>query len=109
MPSAPNRSAVARRSTLGIWMQGSLALGAGLLTLLPPSQGTMLIVPLPGHDEGAALRVALASNARLVARGPIAGSYVVEGSRAPLLTAAARHFMLVFATDATGCSPKAAS
>lgn len=51
--------------------------------ILPPAQGTMMILPIaPGAE--AAIIWATRSGARLIGQGPVPGSLVVEASSASL-------------------------
>lgn len=59
-----------------------VAAGALLLAMLPPAQGSMLIITWGATSAAAA---ALAGDATLLGEGPLPGSLIVRGSRERLL------------------------
>ena len=72
-----------------------------VLPLLPPRDGRMLLIPV-GSDSAARLApTALATGARLIARGPFPGSLVVQGQRGPL--SSALRAVLIVAAPQSGC------
>lgn len=70
------------------------------LPFAPPATGRMLLIPLDPRAQRLA-PVALANGARLIDRGPIPGSLVVDGDRARL--AAALGVVLIIAAPQSGC------
>lgn len=74
----------------------------GALLLWPATSRPMLVLPLPSADEGAAARFALAHGARLLGRGPIAGSVVIRASRDRLVAEAWAAGLLVVGANG-GC------
>lgn len=81
----------------------------GLIGLyaLPPAHGRMLLVPLTQGAKRALAPVAVAQGARLVARGPFAGSLVVEGDRHHLAPALLRRGVIALSADMGGCGAPA--
>lgn len=77
--------------------------GLGLLAFFPPAQGQILLVPLLSSGRGELIRFAIDHDARLVARGPLPGSMIVEGQRAALGKAIFTHGWLPLASRAKGC------
>lgn len=91
------------RMPLILVVQG-LVLGALLcfVTLAPPAEGTMLLVPM-AQNTGQTLDSALHNGARFVGRGPLPDSIVVEGRRDMLLSPMLTVGTLVLATSRTPC------
>lgn len=54
------------------------------VSLSPPVRGEILLIPLSAKAAQRVAGLAIARDARLVGRGPFAGSLVVEGDRARL-------------------------
>lgn len=76
--------------------------GVPLLATWPPAQGPILIVPVASRaSDGMAAR-ALDAGARLLAPGPLPGSFVVDGERARLR---ALPGTLLFSAASVGCGP----
>ena len=98
--------AITSRSALSL--QGAVLFASvALATLVPPAEGEALLVPL---GAGAAARIAplaLAHGSRLVARGPLPGSLVVEGSRARLWITLLRAGIVMTAAPPVGCGERA--
>lgn len=70
--------------------------------MLPPIQGTMLILPIvPGGE--AAITWATRSGARLIGQGPVPGSVVVEASSASLWAAALSNRAVIMRAEFVGC------
>ena len=88
--------------TAPIVIQLALAMLALLVVAFtPPAQGRMLLVPLDGRPVSeATIRDVQATP---VARGPLPGSWVVDGNRGLLSGLWARH-VLVLAAPAALCS-----
>jgi hypothetical protein len=63
--------------------------GIAALLLSPPATGTLLVVPVVGSGAGA-LNAALSGGARLIGRGALPGSLIVEGRRDAMLPAVMR-------------------
>lgn len=82
-----------------------IALGSFLLlAFYPPPQGRMLLIPLGEARPLALLDAALAADARLVAPGPLAGSFVINGSRANIMAAVGRLGGVLLAAPPAGCA-----
>ena len=83
-------------------LQGiGIALILVALPLVPPATGRLLLIPL-GARSGARLAAdALAGGGRLIDRGPIAGSLIVDGDRTTLAAALGR--VLILAAPQSGC------
>jgi len=91
------------------WMFRLLALqctGIALIFLAlpfaPPAAGRLLLVPIGTASAARLAAGALAGGARLIDRGPIAGSLVVEGDHGQL--AAALDAVMIVAAPQSGCS-----
>lgn len=67
-----------------------------ILTLLPPVRGAMLLIPL-NAGTGATIELARVSGARLLGRGPVSGSVIVEGDRSAIALRMMGHGTLVMA------------
>lgn len=77
--------------------------GLTLLALWPPASGRMLLVPVTAAARHGLVTAAVEQGARLVARGPIAGSMIVSGQRGQLMGALARHGIVAMVAPAGGC------
>ena len=75
------RASFASLSILGLQCAGAAML-IGAITILPPTSGRMLLLPVLGQEAGATLATAMAvSDTTLpLARGPVAGSVIVTSS-----------------------------
>jgi hypothetical protein len=73
---------------VGIFVQATLVVAAGLIALSPPARGVVLMVPVTPGDGGRLLRFATDANARILGRGPVRGSLLVLTDRPMLLRAA---------------------
>jgi hypothetical protein len=71
------------------------------LPFAPPAAGRLLLVPISGQSAARLASDALAGGARLIDRGPVAGSLVVEGDHGRL--AAALGAVLIIAAPQSGC------
>lgn len=92
------------RAMLPLCGQFALMLtGLAGLYAFPPLEGRMMLVPLTDHARAALLPVAVEHGARLVARGPISGSMLVEGRRDRLADPLLRDGVLLLAARAGGC------
>jgi hypothetical protein len=69
----------------------------------PPAQGRILVVPMTGGGEAAAIRAARSADALVVGSGPLPHSTIVEGARGPVMAAALRAGMIVMAAPRGGC------
>lgn len=66
-------------------IQAAVALlGLPVAAAWPPSRGTILVVPVAAGAERGLAAGALDAGARLLERGPLPGSLVVQGERARL-------------------------
>jgi hypothetical protein len=72
------------------------------LTVWPPADGPMLLVPL-GGGIGTAVRAATGGGGRILAAGPLPGSLVVEGERSRIAAAAPGWRMVIVAAPAAAC------
>ena len=86
------------------WTRAILALQTAAIGLIlvalpfyPPAQGRILIIPIGAQSSATLLPRLLASGARLVDRGPIAGSYIVDGTHPAL------HDVIIIAAPQAGC------
>lgn len=85
---------------------GQAALPLACLTAIgfvPPQQGRVLLVPTSQGAQKALIEVATSHGARLVARGPLDGSMIVEGARSDLATALLSHGILPLRAPRGGC------
>ncbi len=73
--------------------------GVGWLTLRPPVEGAMLVIPLSDGARAALPQNVIDRGGQLVRMGSIPGSFVVHGRRNSL----AQPGMLLIAADDTGC------
>lgn len=95
-------------SYLPLLLQGVLAIGAiGVVSLMPPRAGAILILSMDGQSRGEIARWAIAHHARLVGPGPLPHSLVVQGERADLFEASLNQGALLLAGTAAGCGGKA--
>ena len=77
---------------------------AGLfLAFAPPVSGEILLLPTSGAGAGALAEAAIAQGARLIARGPVAGSLVVHGSGHRLARYFIGHGVIAISARASGC------
>lgn len=76
-------------------------LALAVLAFAPPDRGRLLVIALPGTSAPALLPRLVDADARLIARGPLPGSYVVDGSVARLRHAIGR--ALIVAAPRSGC------
>ncbi|NML08892.1 hypothetical protein HHL08_01825 [Sphingobium sp. AR-3-1] len=81
----------------------------GLLGLygFPPTSGRMILLPLTDGARSVLAPVAIANGARLVAKGPWAGSLLVEGRRNELAPALLRRGIVALSTQMSGCGASA--
>lgn len=96
-------------TTLSNRMLLTVQVGLGLIamawmSLYPPAQGRILLVPLLDRGTDAAARVAFASDAVLLGRGPLPGSWVVVGERRRIAAHLHGADMLLLAAPPAGCS-----
>jgi len=99
-PARPDRSGLWRR----LGFQAVLLAFVALLPLHPPANGPMVLLPLDGAASAQTLAWATRSGARPISRGPYRGAWIVSGARAELIAPAFRHFTLILAAGAAGCS-----
>lgn len=69
----------------------------------PPAHGRMLLVPVTGGDQAAAVRAARNAGALIVGSGPLPQSAVIEGARGPVIAAALKAGMVTLAAPNGGC------
>ncbi|MFK3891540.1 hypothetical protein [Sphingomonas sp. NPDC079357] len=74
-----------------------------VMSLYPPAEGRILLVPMVDRDVNATARVALSAGATLLGAGPLRGSLVVVGSRARLAAQRRPWRMLMLAAPPAGC------
>lgn len=74
-----------------------------IMSLYPPAEGRILLVPVVDRDVNATARLALASGAMLLGAGPLRGSLVVVGSRARLAARTQPWRTLMLAAPPAGC------
>lgn len=74
-----------------------------IMTLYPPAEGRILLVPVMERDVNATARLALASGAALLGEGPLRGSLVVIGSRTRIAAHSRPWRMLMLAAPPAGC------
>jgi hypothetical protein len=97
------------RFVLALAQTGIVLVALAAAPFAPPARGRMLVVPLSGGDQAAAVRVARDADALILGAGPFPRSTVVEGSRVALLARAVPAGMLVVAAPAAGCGADVAS
>jgi hypothetical protein len=74
-----------------------------VMSLYPPAEGRILLVPVLDHDVNVTARLALSSGAALLGEGPLPGSLVVVGSRARMARVIHPWQMLMLAAPPAGC------
>ena len=79
------------------------------VSLAPPAQGNILLLPLARQAQGQMVELAVAGGATVVQRGPLPYSLVVYGRRAALIGPLARKGILTLAAGAVGCRSQAGS
>ncbi|MEH3102362.1 MAG: hypothetical protein PGN12_00465 [Sphingomonas phyllosphaerae] len=93
-----------RSDRLFIVAQASVGVAAlAIMSLYPPDDGRILLVPVIDRDTNATARLALSSGARLLGAGPLRGSLVVVGNRARLAAHSRPWRMLMLAAPPAGC------
>jgi hypothetical protein len=89
---------------LPLMLQGLLVVVVlGVVALMPPRTGAILIVSMNGQSENEIARWAIAHDARLISRGPFAHSLVVSGDRAALFDASLGERAVLLSGPAAGC------
>jgi hypothetical protein len=76
------------------------------LTILPPRQGSMLVLPLSPASDGSTTNWVIRAGASILATGPTPGSLVVLGNRDSLSMAALHHGSVVLAAPRRFCGSK---
>ncbi len=76
------------------------------LTVLPPRQGSMLVLPLSPVSDGSTTHWVIRAGASILAAGPTPGSLIVLGNRDSLSTAALHHGSLLLAAPQRFCGSK---
>lgn len=89
---------------MGIFAQLSLLAMVGVLAMVPPAQGRMLVIPLLPVSQETSAAWTVAAQARLIGAGPLPGALIVDGPRHALLPAALRHGALLINTNFVGCA-----
>lgn len=85
-------------------LQGLLALGAiGVVSLMPPHDGAILIISMNGQSRGEIARWAVAHQARLLGPGPWKNSLVVMGERNALFGASVDERAILLPGGDAGC------
>jgi len=87
--------------TLG--QTGAAILAMGGLAFAPPASGRMLLVPLSPSAVAMLPAAAVDGGARLLGKGPLAGSLVVEADRDRLNGVSLTSGVVVLAAPATLC------
>lgn len=88
---------------LGGQIAGTLG-GFCLLAAWPASAGRMLAIPLDAEASGALTARLARGDSRLVAAGPLPGSWVVEGERAAIGAALRDLSVLLTNAPRSGCA-----
>lgn len=88
-------------------LQCALVGAAATVTLVPPAEGTMLVLPLLPVSPGRTLEWVGPTGARWVAPGPYSGSLIVYGTRSALTAAALTHGALLLNSRFAACSSPA--
>lgn len=76
------------------------------IAFAPPAEGQLLLVPLAGQDADTLTVWAADGDTRIVGRGPLPGSLVVQGRAAALAGAALRHATLIVAAPPAACGAR---
>ncbi|WIW88725.1 hypothetical protein K3M67_01705 [Sphingobium sp. V4] len=96
------------RSRLPLVAQcGLILVGLVALYAAPPASGTMLLVPLTRAARAELVPMAVANGARLVAAGPWAGSFLVDGQRDRLARPLLGKGVIALSARAGGCGAAA--
>ncbi|VXC66780.1 hypothetical protein [Sphingomonas sp. 8AM] len=74
-----------------------------IMSLYPPTEGRILLIPIVDRDVNATARLALSSGAALLGAGPLRGSLVVVGNRARLAAQLRPWRILMLAAPPAGC------
>ena len=85
-------------------LAGQLSLvlgGVGWLTLRPPVEGAMLMIPLSNAAQARLPQSVIDRGGQLLRMGAVPGSFVVHGRRVAL----SQPDMLLIAADDLGCGP----
>jgi hypothetical protein len=82
-------------------LAGAAALAA--IALAPPAEGQLLLVPLAGQSPDSSAVWASRAGARIVGRGPLPGSLVVEARTGALTGEALRHATMIIAAPPAAC------
>lgn len=93
-----------------ILVLGQIALvviGLVSLALSPPAMGRMLLIPLTERGKAHMLSHALLAGGSLIARGPVAGSYVVYGDRSRIAPSVYADGVLTVKGSGTLCGTSA--
>ena len=97
-------------SSASLWRHSPLAgqlvlMICGVLALyaMPPARGVMLLVPLTANARLLLVPTAIAHGARLVTKGPWAGSLLVQGESARLVGPLLQKGVIPLASGARGC------
>lgn len=101
---------MARSSSLAFFLRGGAAFGLqcglvlavlGVVLTLPPVAGPMLVVPIVPRSIWTWLPIG--GDVRLIAAGPVAGSWIIAGRRDRLWAMALRQGAIVVAADPVLC------
>lgn len=74
-----------------------------LLALAPPANGHMLLVPTSRDAAAHLTAIAVAGGARLVSRGPLPASLIIDGTRADFDTKLRAAGVLILAAPGMAC------
>lgn len=74
-----------------------------LMMAAPPAEGRLLLVPTSAAAARTMVALAIAHDARLIARGPLPASMIVYGRRAGLALPLLQAGVLILAAPAAGC------
>lgn len=80
-----------------------IAVALPLLALAPPAQGHMLLVPTSRDAAAHLTAIATTGGARLVSRGPLPASLIIDGNRADIDTKLRAAGVLILAAPGMAC------
>ncbi|WP_058755133.1 hypothetical protein [Sphingomonas endophytica] len=96
MANLSNRMLLISQTVIGV-----VALGG--MSVYPPAQGRILLIPVFDRQADAAAQLALSAGAALLGRGPLPGSWIVMGQRDRIATRTHSWDMLLLAAPPGGC------
>lgn len=83
------------------------ALAGAFFGFAPPASGEILLIPLNRAGAGELVPAAVAQGARLIGRGPVAGSMIVYGDGRRLARTLIGDGVIALSARATGCGSRA--